>query len=92
MNRIDRLIASARRARGGVGRYILGFVEYDPAKGLYTASCTVWDGVKGSQGIHTHSEHKTQEEAVSACESIAAQHHGLKDVNILVNDIAFMEW
>ena len=85
MRNIERLLARARNIRTGGGRYIMAFVDYDPVKGKYTASCNVWDGVKGSGGEHYYSEHDTAEAAEAACETIFAQYPGAESTHLFVD-------
>ena len=91
MPRIDRLLQRARRAKDGKGKYILGFVEYDPEKKKYTAAGRIWDGVAGSGGEGFYSEHETLEEAVAACETVAAKYPNAENVNFLMDDFTFPE-
>lgn len=74
MRNIERLLARARNIHCVNGRYIMAFVDYDPAKGCYTASCNVWDGVNGTGGENYYSEHDTAEAATNACEALFAQY------------------
>lgn len=91
MRNIERLLARARNIHCVTGRYIVAFVDYDPAKGCYTASCNVWDGVKGSGGENHYSEHNTSEAAVNACKALLAQHPGAESIRLYLNDIPLQD-
>ena len=91
MNHINRLLLQARRAKNGNGAYVMGFVEYDPDKKVFTASGRVWDGVAGSGGETFYSEHSTENEAVAACEAVAAQYPGAENINFIIDDMTFPE-
>lgn len=85
MNHINRLLMQARRAKGGEGMHVLGFVDYDPEKKVYTASGTIWNGVAGSGGDPFYSEHSTPEEALAACEAVAASYPGSENINFYMD-------
>lgn len=91
MNNIDSLLRRAKEAKKGKGKYITGFVDYDPEKGKYTASGTIWDGVPGScrMGKSFYSEHDTPEEARLACDAIIERYPDTKEVRILIDDLMF---
>ena len=91
MNQINRLLKKARITKNGKGMHILGFVDYDTEKGRYTASGTIWNGVAGSGGESFYSEHDTPEEAVAACEAIAARYPGCENLNFIMDDLSFPE-
>lgn len=85
MRNIERLLARARNIHCVTGRYLMAFVEYDPAKGCYTASCNVWDGVTGSGGENHYSEHKTAEAAENACKALFEQYPGAESKHLFMN-------
>ena len=89
MNHINRLLRQARNAVNGKGKYIIGFVDYDPQKKKFTASGTIWNGVKESGGDRFYSEHDTQDEAIAACEAVAAQNPGSENINFIIDDLSF---
>lgn len=91
MNHINRLLQKARRAKNGNGKYVMGFIEYDPINKKFIASGSIWDGVAGSGGVSFCSEHDTQAEALVACETIAAQHPGSDNINFIMDDLTFPE-
>ena len=91
MNHINRLLMQARRARNGKGKHILGFVEYVPEKKKFTASGTIWDGVEGSGGESFYSEHDNQDDAIAACEAVAAQYPNSENINFIIEDLTFPE-
>ncbi len=91
MQYITRLLMRAKKIAAGEGKYILGFVDYDIEKKLFTASGSIWDGVPGSGGEPFYSEHSTQEEAVAACEAVAAKYPGCENINFIIDDLSFPE-
>ncbi|MDD6308788.1 MAG: hypothetical protein PUB07_05515 [Clostridia bacterium] len=91
MQHINRLLRIAKTAANGKGKRILGFVDYDPEKKKFTASGTIWDGVAGSGGEGFYSEHDTQEEAIAACEAVAAKYLNSENINIIIDDLPFPE-
>ena len=84
MNHIDRLLLQAKRARGGMAKHILGFVDYDFGREKFTASGTIWDGVEGSGGELFYSEHDTKEQALAACAAVAALYPSCENINFLL--------
>lgn len=91
MNHITRLLMRAKQARNGKGMHILGFVDYNLAKQKYTASGAIWDGVEGSGGESFYSEHDTADEALAACEAIAAKYPDSENLNFIMDDLTFPE-
>lgn len=89
MDKITRLLMKVKQAKGGQGMHILGFVDYDPEKKVYTASGTIWDGVAGSGGEPFYSEHDSPEEALAACEAVAARYPGCENINFIMDDLMF---
>ena len=87
MNHINKLLQRARRAKDGKGKYIIGFVNYDPEKMKFIASGTIWDGIAGSGGEGFYSEHDTTDEALKACEAVAALYPNSENVNFVVDDM-----
>lgn len=85
MNYIDRLLMKARKAMSGSGMHVLGFIQYSQEKQKYTASITVWDGVPGSGGERIDSEHDTKEDALAACESVAARYPNADNLNFIID-------
>ena len=69
--------------------YVMGFVEYDTIKLKFTASGTIWNGVAGSGGEPFYSEHSTLDEAVEACEAVAAQYPNAENINFILDDMTF---
>lgn len=91
MNHINRLLRKARRAKNGNGMYVIGFVEYDHAKNVFTASGRVWDGKPGTDGETFYSEHNTLDEAIAACEAVEAQYPKAENVNFIIDDMTLQE-
>ena len=91
MKHINRLLMQARTAKNGKGMHVMGFIDYDPAKRCFIAKGTIWDGVAGSGGESFCSEHKTQEEAIAACQAIAAKYPGCENLNFIMDDLSFPE-
>lgn len=85
MNKIDRLLKYARIIKNGAGMRVIGFVDYDIEKQVYTASGTIWNGVDGSGGRPFYSEHHSAKEAIAACENVASQYEGLDSFNFIVD-------
>ena len=82
MKHISRLLMQARAARNGNGMHVLGFIDYVPEKQCFTASGTIWNGVPGT-GESFYSEHKTEEEAVAACDAIAAKYPNCENLTFV---------
>lgn len=91
MNHINRLLMQARTAKNGKGMHVLGFVDYDIEKGCFTASGTIWNGIPGGGGDSFYSEHATPEDAVAACEAIAARYPDCENINFIMDDLSFPE-
>lgn len=89
MNNINGLLRRAKEVKKGKGKYIFGFVDYDPEKGKYTVSGTIWDGVPGSGGKSFYSEHDTPEEALAVPDTFVERYPDAKDVRFLVDDFMF---
>lgn len=70
MKHIDRLLQAARKAAKGQGTKIIAFIEYSPMIEAYTATGSIWNGVKGAGVERFYSEHSTAEEAESACNAL----------------------
>lgn len=85
MNHINRLLMKARRIASGTGMHILGFVDYNTENQKYTATVQVWDGVPGSAGDPLYSEHDTKEEAIAACDAIAAQYPNSEKITLIMD-------
>lgn len=85
MDRITRLLMKVKQATDGQGMHILGFVDYDPEKKVYTASGSIWNGVAGAGGEPFYSEHNSQEEALAACEAVAARYPGSENINFYMD-------
>lgn len=90
MNHINRLLMQAKKAKNGNGIHVLGFVDYDVEKGCFTTSASIWNGVPGMDK-EFHSEHETAEQAIAACETIAARYPGCENINFIVDDLSFPE-
>lgn len=86
MKHINRLLMQARTAKNGNGMHVLGFVEYSTSKQCFTAQVTIWDGVPGT-GENQYSEHETEEEALAACEAVAARYPGCENINFICNRV-----
>ena len=65
MKHINRLLQAARKATKGQGTKIIAFIEYSPMIEAYTATGSIWNGVKGAGVERFYSEHSTAEEAES---------------------------
>ena len=91
MQHIERLLIRARKATGGEGMRILGFVEYRPDLKKFTCSGFVWDGVPGSvsDDDHFYSEHDTAEAATAYADSISAKYPGSENITFIVDDLTF---
>lgn len=89
MDKITRLLAKVKQARNGQGMHILGFVDYDPEKKVYTASGTIWNGVAGSGGEPFYSEHSTPDDALAACEAVAARYPNSENINFIMDNLMF---
>lgn len=87
MKHINRLLMQARTAKNGKGMHVLGFVDYSEEKRCYTAKGTIWDGVFGSGGESFYSEHETEEEALAACEAVAARYPNCENLNFITERI-----
>jgi len=83
MKHINRLLMQVRTAKNGNGMHVIGFIDYDPEKRGFIAKGTIWDGVPGSGGESFYSEHATQEEAIAACEAIAAKYPNCENLNFV---------
>lgn len=76
MKHINRLIMQLKQAKNGHGMHLMAFVDYDIEKGRYTAKVTAWDGVPGTACECMAGEYDTQEEAIAACDNVAAGYPG----------------
>lgn len=70
MKHINRLLQAARKAAKGQGTKIIAFIEYSPMIEAYTATGSIWNGVKGAGVERFCSEHSTAEEAENACNAL----------------------
>lgn len=91
MNHINRLLMQTKRARNGKAKHILGFVDYVLEKKKFTASGTIWDGVAESGGKSFYSEHDNQEDAIAACEAVAARYPNSENITFIIDDLTFPE-
>lgn len=89
MNHINRLLMQAKRAKNGKTKHILGFVDYVIEKKKFTASGTVWAGVSGSDGERFYSEHDNQEDAIAACEAVAARYPNTENITFIIDNLSF---
>lgn len=80
----------AKRAKNGNGMHVLGFIDYDTEKRCYTASGTIWNGVPGTADSF-YSEHETAEEAIAACEAVAARYPNCENLNFIYDDLSYPE-
>jgi len=87
MDRINRLIIKAKRAvQRKAERFFMGFVEYDPDKGKWTAKGDLWTGKRGDTRRIT-TEHDTREAAVDALRALADEYpNAVEDATILIAD------
>lgn len=78
MQNIDRLLMKARKAAKGIGGCIaIGFVDHDLENGRFTASCSIYGGVNGSESGRSAAgdslqgnSYNSQQEALSALETM----------------------
>ena len=76
MKHINRLIMQLKQAKNGNGMHLLAFVEYDCKKRMYVAKVTIWNGIPGTGCERLLGEHETMEEAMVACDNVAADYPG----------------
>ncbi|MCL2337701.1 MAG: hypothetical protein FWC60_09800 [Firmicutes bacterium] len=75
MKLIDRLLFKVQRDSGEL-KLAPSFVRFDADSQLWTAVCNLWNGRKGAGIESITTQHKSQEEAVTAAEAVAAQYPG----------------
>lgn len=89
MNQLTRMLAKARAVKNGNGKWIMGFVDYDPEKKVYTASGNIYDCVAGSGSESFYSEHDNPDDALAACEAVAARYPNAENINFIIDDMMF---
>ena len=91
MKHINRLLQTARRAKQGQGRYIIGFVEYVPEKKVYTAAGTIYGGAFEKETEKFYSEHDTPQEAKAALAEIEKKYPDAEKVTFIIDDLTYPE-
>lgn len=76
MKHINRLIMQLKQAQNGSDMHLMAFVEYNEAKRMYIAKVNKWNGIPGTGCECMKEEHENQEEAVAACDKVAACYPG----------------
>lgn len=89
MNHVDRLLIQVKQAKSGKNKRIVGFVDYDEEKKVYTASGTIWDGVNGSGGDSFYYECPTPEEAIRAFNEVVERCPNAKTSRLFIDDMTF---
>lgn len=87
MNKVDKLIIRAKKAaQRKAERFFMGFVEYDPDTGKWTAQGQLCGGkINGVRQIFT--EHDTMEAAVDALQALADKYPNTEDAVIFIDDL-----
>lgn len=88
MDKVDRLIIQAKKAaQRKAERFYMGFVNYDPDTGKWTAQGQLCGGkISGVRQIFT--EHDTIEAAVDALQALADEYpNTVEDAVIFIDDL-----
>ena len=88
MDKVDKLIIKAKRAaQRKAERFYMGFVNYDPDTGKWTAQGQLCGGkINGVRQIFT--EHDTMEAAVDALQALADEYpNTVEDAVIFIDDL-----
>lgn len=88
MDKVDKLIIKAKRAaQRKAERFYMGFVNYDPDTGKWTAQGQLCGGkINGVRQIFT--EHDTMEAAVDALQALADTYpNTVEDAVIFIDDL-----
>ncbi len=88
MQRVDRLLAKAKRAaQRKAERFIMGFVDYAPDKGKWTAQGQLWNGKPGEVRTLV-TEHDTMQTAVATLHALADKYpNTVEDTSIFIDDL-----
>ena len=75
MTRVDRILIKAQKlAQRKAERLIMGFVELDPCRDIWTAEGRLWGGKKGAGCRSIITEHDSKEAALSALYALADEY------------------
>ena len=88
MDKVDRLIIQAKKAaQRKAERFYMGFVNFDPDTGIWTAQGQLCGGkINGVRQIFT--EHDTMETAVDALHALADEYpNTVEDAVIFIDDL-----
>lgn len=88
MDKVDRLIIQAKKAaQRKAERLYMGFVNFDPGTGIWTAQGQLCGGkINGVRQIFT--EHDTMETAVDALHALADEYpNTVEDAVIFIDDL-----
>ena len=88
MTQIDRILIRAKKAaQRKAERLVLGFVEHDLCRDIWTAEGRLWNGKKGAGCRSIVTEHDSKEAALSALYALADEYpNTVEDVAIIFGE------